>query len=130
MIRNTEEDIWAEDLPDGCPPPDAAQPNNENYFRLVDNLPPTDLDFRSTRQEFPNRQLNDECLARSISLTRSQDSCEQLKRFPYLKRKMIIQFSLPPTSGVVKKTGRNVKDHWSWWRLKNYDIVSIIKNVI
>jgi len=36
---------WAEDLPDGSPPSDALPPQNEEFFRLVSTIPPSERDF-------------------------------------------------------------------------------------
>jgi len=118
------EQIWAEILPDGCPPPDAEKPNNEAYFRLVDAVPPAISDFQSTRALYPERKVRDECIARSVSIFGTEDRCKNAKLLPALKGKEIFKIQLPPESGLVKETGR---DHYSWWRLGSFDIVGYCK---
>lgn len=120
------ENIWAEPLPDSCPPTDAKSPNYEAYFRLVNTVPPTINDFLSTRAEFPERKMTDECIARAVSLFSTEVRCQNVKKLPTLKDKIIYKIELPPECGVLSKTGR---DHYSWWRFDKFDIANYCREL-
>jgi len=115
---------WAEELPLECPPVDAAAPQNDLFYRLVDNVPPSSRDFDSHRKLYPAKKFNiSECIARSCSLLSNLEGCADLAKLPTHKHKRIIQLILPPQSGRVKKTGKN-QYHFSWWRVENFDPIS------
>jgi hypothetical protein len=111
---------WAEMLPPNCPPQDARQPNNERFFRLVDSLPPTAEDFYSQRRLYPSKQFSNECRALAVSLFGSYTDCQEKKKLPNLKQKMVVGIVLPPESGVILKT---VRTHYAWWMAKHFDPV-------
>ena len=112
---------WAEPLPPGCPPFDAYPPDTDScYYRLVDTIPPQITDFHSNRMLFPKRHVEDECIARAVSLLGSDGACAISQKFPTLRHKKPLRIVLPPESGLIKKTGN---DHWSWWRARGFDIV-------
>lgn len=120
---DTEHMEWAEPLPAECPPSDATSPNNEEYFRLVETIPPSESDFHSQRMLYPNKQFRtSECRARSLSLFLSHTECLMKTKLPNLKHKRIVSIALPPKSGVVLKTGP--ASHYSWWRAKHFDVVA------
>ena len=105
---------WAEDLPEECPPEHATNPNGETYYRMVETVPPTITDFRSSRVMYPDKSFKvDECRARSCSLFSDLDACMQKLKLPTQKGKKIVMITLDPTSGVLAKTGG--KNHFSWW---------------
>jgi hypothetical protein len=113
--------MWAEELPNGCPPKDAVVPNNATFFRLVNSLPPTIQDFHSQRKLNPTKTYNtSECRALSCSLYTSKVECSKLLLLPtHLEQKMV-KIVLPPSSGVIKKSG-NSDFHYSWWRYLDFD---------
>jgi hypothetical protein len=115
---------WAEDLPADCPPNDAVAPQNALFYRLVNNIPPVDRDFWSHRKLNPNKRFNvSECIARSCSVLSDLEGCSQIIKLPTQKNKRIVQLVLPPQSGLIRKTGRNLY-HYSWWRAGTFDPIS------
>lgn len=121
MDENVE---WAEDLPPGCPPADAVAPQNNLFYRLVNNVPPFDRDFWSQRKLYPSKKFNtSECIAHACSVLSNLERCSQLVKLPTHKHKRILQLTLPPQSGHIKKTGKDLY-HYSWWRVANFDPIS------
>lgn len=113
---------WAEKLPEKCPPPDATQPQNGIYYRLVESNPPTEKDFYSHRKLFPEKNYSSkECIASAVSIFNSLDRCKDIKKLPLHKdnNELIIKITLPPDSGLIKKTGGH--HHFSWWRAKSFN---------
>lgn len=121
---------WAEDLPAHCPPADAVAPENDLFYRLVNNVPPVDRDFWSHRKLNPSKKFNtSECIARSCSLISDLERCFQVAKLPTQQNKRIVQLILPPQSGRIKKTGRNFS-HYSWWRGGNFDPISASSEIL
>lgn len=113
--------MWAEQLPDGCPPPKAQPPNDSEFFRLVDRTPPAEKDFFSLRKLFPDRQFNaTECQARALSVFDSLEQCENLRKLPNRKKQVVVKLKLPREAGVVLQTGKN-KNHFSWWLSQTFN---------
>jgi hypothetical protein len=121
----TENGIWAEELPDNCPPTDAIQPNNMPFYRLVGNIPPEERDFWSHRKLYPNKDFGlSECVIRACSVISNLDQCRILLKLPTQQGKLIVEITLPPESGLIKKTRKN-QYHYSWWRKKDFDPIPI-----
>jgi len=118
-LRNDPNE-WREELPDNCPPPEAFDPNSRKFYRLVKNLPPTDRDFYSTRQESPERKIGSECIARSVSILSTKEGCLKRKSLPLLRNKIPAEITLPSGSGLVMQTLQD-KFHYSWWVKRGFD---------
>lgn len=120
--------VWAEQLPDNCPPETARTPSGAIYYRMVDTYPPTGRDFFSHRKLRPDAAFNtDECLALSVSLFSALQACARTrKRYPALRRKKIVCLEIPPRGGVMLRTGHD-KKHYSWWRLDAYDPLPVCR---
>jgi hypothetical protein len=125
----TNQSEWAEELPHNCPPKTGIMPNNDVFYRLANDYPPTDSDFYSHRKLFPYKHFNvDECQARSISLFNQLNNCLLLLKLPAHKHKKVIQLILSPRSGVIMQTG--AKPHYSWWRKKDFDPIAHCSEVV
>ena len=113
---------WAEELPPNCPPSDAVRPKGEQYYRLVQRIPPSEQDFWSQRKMHPNKVFNNvsECVARSCSLISTLDVCIEYAKLPNLRNRKIVALVLTPNSGFVKKTSAH-RAHYSWWRASCFD---------
>ena len=110
-----------EKLPQNCPPAKAKMPNNEICYRLVKGFPPSIEDFYSQRKLYPNRNFNvNECIARAVSLQRTSWACEQIKKFPIHKNKIVVKITLDESSGMILKTSRS---HYSWWMSLGFNAV-------
>jgi len=125
-LQLNEHQEWAEPLPDDCPPPEAWEPDNGVYYRLVDD-PPTARNFVSDRVLRPQRRLKfvGECIARGLSIHDDADDCRQLMvTFPALREKQVAKVTLPPACGLVLQT-TTTRSHHSWWLKAAFDPVSI-----
>jgi hypothetical protein len=111
---------WSEPLPDQCPPSDAQETDGEKFYRLVNSIPATDVDFQSHRLLFPHQIFGvGECQARSLSLSNNLEKLIKSKKIGSNKSRSVALVTLPKGSGVIKQTGKN--HHWSWWRRKSFD---------
>lgn len=116
----TDKVEWYDPLPDNCPPPEAIQPNNEVFYRLADSIPPVEKDFCSKWSLHPHRNYNDvgECVAKACSLFSRYKDCDTLRKLSIHKNQKIVQFTLPPESGLILKSRHH---HYSWWRIRGFD---------
>ena len=121
---------WDEPLPNDCPPGDARKPQDETFYRLVELIPPSDHDFWSQRKLYPEKGFYaNECVARSCSLLSNRASIIDLLKLPAHRSKTVVELTLPPHSGVVKKTSKN-PDHYSWWRAKGFNPIPLCNEII
>jgi hypothetical protein len=118
-------DKWTEDpLPSNCPPDDANEPHNEAFYRLVESFPPRHEDFYSLRKKYPNKKPfsnQDECTQRSCSLFLTYKACDLIRKtFTKHKTERIVKIILPPSCGLIKRTGPT-SNHYSWWMVKGFN---------
>jgi hypothetical protein len=112
---------WAEPLPQNCPPKEANPPNHECYYRLIEYMEPSEIDFCSHRMRWPDKQFHtSECVAMAISVFDKISSCQKVRLFPTHKNKKIVEITLPQESGLIKQNGRDLS-HFSWWRYKEFN---------
>lgn len=118
--------MWFEDLPEECPPVEAA-PNgeSESYYRLVSKMPVTEDDFIPLGREHPNRA---NCGTLSLSIMDRLDRAEQLLKLPRQRGKLIACLDLPEEAGVLLRTGRRA-GHYSWWRRQDFNAVAVAREV-
>ena len=113
---------WTEILPDNCPPNDAVQPNNNEFYRLVNTNPPSFDDFLSSRQVWPNKYFSkSECVVRSISIFSRIENIYRIKKMLTHKDKFIAKIVLQNKDGVIKQTCAD-HDHYSWWRTREFNL--------
>jgi hypothetical protein len=121
--------IWAEDLPNGCPPTDAVVLEGI-YYRLVESFPPTEKDFWSQRKLFPSKTFRtNECIARACSMMTSLEDCIALRKLPTHRHKQVVEVLLSGNNGVGKKTGSS-SSHFSWWRTRDFNPLPCCKEVV
>ena len=124
-ISTENQNNWAENIPEGCPPDNAFPPQNDTFYRLVDAVPPEERDFWSHRKLFPTRIFNaSECLACSCSIISDLQSCIRIAKLPTQKNKRIVKLALPPESGLIKQTGGHLT-HFSWWRALDFNPIPL-----
>lgn len=116
---------YREPLPDGCPPDTAeeiVQPRD--VFRLVCTDPPTEEDFKSQREENPDRTFPgiDECQARGLSVHTERRDSEKASKLPKLRGRLICRLQLGLGAGKILQTGR--PSHHTWWPLADYDVLA------
>lgn len=118
---------YFEILPDACPELD-AKAHDGVVYRLVSE-PISETDFLSHRALFPNAQFHaTECRARSISVFTSIEAAKLLLGMPKNAGKKIVGIRLVHTAGVMKRTGK-ADHHHSWWRSKDFQILSSVEEV-
>jgi hypothetical protein len=121
--------VWAEKLPPSCPPNDAFQPNNNAFYRLINNSLPREEDFWSYRKLYPLKKFyTNECVAMSCSLMMTVESCIDLIKLPAHSSKNIVKITLPSSSGLIKKTFKN-PNHYSWWRAHDFNPIPACENI-
>lgn len=110
-----------------CPHADAVIPDGKTeYYRVLKSNPATSECFISHRLKFPEREFDDECEARSVSLSNSLEGLingyfriQANKK----KQKHIGAIVLTAKDGLIKQTG--FKSHYSWWRSTDFDIATV-----
>lgn len=113
---------WNEKLPECCPEEDGHRPQNEVYYRLVNNVPPLKEDFIS-QQGLQMTKIFDgitRCRALSISVFSDSNKMTKQKALPKFKNCKIVKIVLNGNDGIIQKTGK--KSHYSWWMTKHYKI--------
>lgn len=112
---------WFETLPEQCPEKDAIQPNGSTFFRVVETENIKCKDFWSHRKIWPHKVFKTpECRARSVSIFQEATQCQRILLLPNNKEKKIAAITLPNSSGLIKKTGKE-PGHYSWWRSNEFD---------
>ena len=123
-----ERSEWAEPLPEDCPPPEAWEPNNDVFYRLIRGQSPTVDDFFSYRKLQPDKYFSvGECQARSLSILDDVDKAQMMAKLPVHRNKRVMKLALPAECGVVLQTGK--PSHHSWWLKAAFDPVSICEPV-
>lgn len=116
---------YREELSEGCPPESAEEIIRETIcYRLVNNAPPIDDDFRSQRTLEPNRDFSvSECRARGLSIfMRSADATRVAQRSRNLRGAKLAQLILNQGAGYIKQTGN--RSHHTWWPYKAFDVLA------
>lgn len=117
---------YRDSLPAGCPP-DAAEEiaSPRVVFRLVRTDPPTPDDFRSQRQEKPDRKFPGvtECQACGLSVfAEKRDAEAKALKLPHLKNRKLCRVTLPAGAGRIQPTFQ--PSHHTWWPLAAFDILA------
>ena len=114
---------YREDLPPGCPPPQAVPLTAPStFYRLVNGYPPAEPDFDSVWREQPERRARlDPCRSRGLSLFTSADEAIKRTSYPTLRGKVVCAVWLTPDAGPLLMTARH---HYTWWPLRDYDIIT------
>lgn len=107
---------WPTFFPCDCPPR-AATPATGVVFRLVRSDPPTQLDFRAWRSEWPRRRANDECIACGASVTDTEADADALRgSVPAFEGRYIARGTLEAGDGVTTPTpSQRARTHRTWW---------------
>lgn len=118
-------DEYFEELPEGCPPAQTTLPEGD-YFRLVEDMPPSDSDFWSHRRLNPDAKFHAcECTAGAVSLFKDLADAQQLKLLPRHRDKKIVRIKLDASAGRVLRQGQ-YPSHHSWWRAKEFEVLSAL----
>lgn len=101
------------DYPDACPPA-CAIPIEGYFYRLCDNNPPTEHDFKThvdLKIKFPPKRL---CEAKALSFLKDKESADKFKkRFPKFKDKKIVSVHIKVEYGISSAVDRN--GHFNFW---------------
>ena len=92
-------------------------------FRLVQNHPATQDDFRSQRAERPFVVVDiPECLVRGISVYGDRADCDKTRKLPRFRGRFVCQVRLQAGAGAIQQTFR--PSHHTWWPLEAFDILA------
>lgn len=112
---------YKEELPDGCPPPDAEDIQDVVFYRIVKSHPPTEEDFISLKALNPTKNFKShECEARALSVSIELSGALELLKLPTHKGKKIVKLKLGFDTGKHKRTFTR-PDHHSWWVYNSFD---------
>lgn len=114
--------MFAETLPDNCPPNEASKVNSLEVFRLVRSPQPTATDFSSHANLWPHK-YGKRCREFAVSVFSERASLARLLEMPVHATKTIARLTLCEESGLVQQTG-NDKTHYSWWRYSAFDAIN------
>jgi len=116
---------YRDTLPDDCPPCAAEEVDAPRVvFRLVSNVPPTSDDFRSQRQQNPNRRFTGvtECQACGLSIfSNKHDAATKLLKLPRFKNHKLCRVMLSAGSGRIQQTFQ--PSHHTWWPRTTFNIL-------
>jgi hypothetical protein len=113
--------VFAENLPDQCPPSTAVDAAWTNVFRLTDDQPVTEESFASHAalgKGIP-KSLANLCAWSSCSLTTEPATLKKLKK---LRHKFAVKLDIPAGAGRTLKKGI----HIDFWRYANFDVLSAV----
>jgi hypothetical protein len=110
---------WPPHLPQNCPPQDAQDASGEVY-RLATNNPPQVDDFRSWREENPDKDLSQgitECQACGLSVYRKKEEIlSVINKIPRFRKSKPALGVLDPSLGKILATpSKNGNSHHTWW---------------
>jgi hypothetical protein len=114
-----------EKLPEHCPPDDAKEQDNIDYYRLCLTDPAGENDFLSHRALNPDARYNvPECRTRSLSVFQKLTKVKNLQKSGPFKKKttFVGKVTLTNQDGVVKQTGN--AGHFSWWRSDTFQVTA------
>lgn len=103
----------------GCPPSDSFEPNGD-YYRVVENSPPTKDDFLNSveAKKFLSATLCDRLAVSMLSTW--EGAVHHLRLFPYKADWFIATTSLTPAHGRVKVTPTSRQPaHVDWWPFRD-----------
>lgn len=115
---------YREPLPADCPPTEAEEVHDVvDVYRLVRTLPPTDSDFRSQRQEQPDRAFTNvsECQARGLSVFASAEEARKKLASKRFRGMHVCRVRLRNGAGRILRTGGG--SHHTWWPFAEFDIL-------
>lgn len=113
--------MFAEALPDGCPPAEAIEPQQMTVYRLLETQSPCATDFASHAARWPDR-YGSRCIEYAVSVYTQRDDLSYLLGMPVHRNKVVGRLTLSPISGRIQKTGK--RSHHSWWRYQGFDAIS------
>jgi len=103
---------FVENLPDNCPPKDAAETGYNPLFRLVASKPARRRDFASQAAQGRKRPNGvDECRWASCSFFTSKEAAMRRLPKPRARFNFIACLSIPNGAGKSKKSKKHV-DFW------------------
>jgi hypothetical protein len=120
---------YAEPLPLRCPPPNAADVELVDVFRLVEAKTYSPKDFASHQAlEKENKGNADACLWASCSLVR--DPRKHIATWPRLRAscKFALKLTIPVGSG--KSLSKKLSNHIHFWAYAGFDTSSKVTGVV
>lgn len=105
---------WPVHFPVACPPQE-AQPDNLEAYRIIDGSVATPQDFESHVAAGKPFNANEHCRACGISIYKNLDDAKKTRdRFKPLRHKKIAKIKISENDGVVMQTS-TPSSHFTWW---------------
>jgi hypothetical protein len=109
--------MFRENLPRECPPADAFELDSPtDFWRLIEDDSPSELDLIPHLLKYPERCFDDECCAMGLSIYAKRECVIEVKKLPRLKNLKIYRITLDESTGLVKQTFK--PSHHTWWPYK------------
>jgi hypothetical protein len=108
---------WPEFFPPDVPPKEAS-PASGSTFRIVKSIPPSESDFMSTIEEYPDRTFENDTLGKryGTSFYRKLECIKATrKRYPKLRSHSIVVGTLTGEHGVQLSTPSRGNSHLTVW---------------
>lgn len=119
---------WPDHFPVQCPPSHSAETSG-SLFRFINGRVPAVRDFLSHYERDPNANAeHDPCLARGLSVLKTYEDCNIMRKgVPALRKKRIAVGEPQGASGLLAGTpSRTCEGHCTWWRsVAPTDVVSL-----
>lgn len=109
---------WPDHFPVQCPPSHSAEASG-SLFRFINGRTPALRDFLSHYERDPNANVDhDPCLARGLSVLKTYEDCNIMRKgVPALRKKRIAMGKPQEASGLLAGTpSRTCQGHCTWWR--------------
>jgi hypothetical protein len=121
--------MYAEDLPESCPPMKATDKPIEKVYRLIKAANVSDKCFHSkAKLKEENKAKADPCVFASCSLV--IDPVEQIQRYPKMRGTFAFAAELNIPIGSGKSDGKKHSNHVNFWPFKTTDMKSLVIDVI
>lgn len=114
--------MFAEALPNNCPPNAACEQDGFIAYRLLEAKTPCVEDFKSHAAKWPQK-FGSQCKHFAVSVFSKRESLARLLDMPVHAGKVVAKLVLTAESGKVQQTGTDVTHH-SWWRYSGFDAIA------
>lgn len=124
---------WPDHFPAQCPPAHSTETSG-SLFRFINGRTPAARDFLSHYERDPSGNFeHDPCLARGLSVLKTYEDCNVMRKgIPALRKKQIATGAPQGSSGLLAATpSRTCNGHCTWWSgITPTDAVSIFKTFL
>ena len=119
---------YREELPENCPPDEAAPlEHTTTFYRLVKTIPPSEEAFDSRWEERSDMREQWErekkvCDVKGVSLFDTAEAARTRTRLREHSQKIVCAVRVTPQCGPIKQ---GTSHHHTWWPLRNCKILAL-----